>query len=118
MRGVAADFGSAGLVVEVVPEDFTLKQEALLNVVKHADVALYTLAAVSIWKIAGYAMIVFLAGLQTIPRELYEAASMDGAGRWRQLCSISAQTLRVRLRFCVSRRRKTRLSATSRACSG
>jgi ABC-type sugar transport system permease subunit len=43
-------------------------------------VALYTLAVVSIWKIAGYSMIVFLAGLQDIPPVLYEAAALDGAG--------------------------------------
>jgi sn-glycerol 3-phosphate transport system permease protein len=45
-----------------------------------ADVALYTLAVISIWKIAGYAMIVFLAGLQDIAPVLYEAAALDGAG--------------------------------------
>jgi sn-glycerol 3-phosphate transport system permease protein len=43
-------------------------------------VALYTLAAVSIWKITGYAMIIFLAGLQDIPPVLHEAAALDGAG--------------------------------------
>ncbi len=43
-------------------------------------VALYTLAAISIWKITGYAMIIFLAGLQDIPQVFYEAASLDGAG--------------------------------------
>ena len=43
-------------------------------------IALYTLAVVSIWKIAGYSMIVFLAGLQDIPPVLYEASALDGAG--------------------------------------
>jgi ABC-type sugar transport system permease subunit len=43
------------------------------------DVALYTLAAVSVWKITGYAMIVFLAGLTDIPRSVKEAAALDGA---------------------------------------
>jgi sn-glycerol 3-phosphate transport system permease protein len=51
-----------------------------INWLGDANVALYTIAAVSIWKIAGYAMIVFLAGLQDIPPVLYEAASLDGAG--------------------------------------
>jgi ABC-type sugar transport system permease subunit len=41
--------------------------------------ALPTLAIVGIWKLTGYAMIVFLAGLQSIPRHLYEAAALDGA---------------------------------------
>jgi sn-glycerol 3-phosphate transport system permease protein len=45
------------------------------------QVALYTLAAVSVWKITGYAMIIFLAGLQDIPPALHEAAALDGANR-------------------------------------
>lgn len=42
--------------------------------------ALVTLAAVTVWKITGYAMVVFLAGLRSVPRSLHEAASLDGAG--------------------------------------
>jgi ABC-type sugar transport system permease subunit len=42
--------------------------------------ALPTLAAVTVWKITGYAMIVFLAGLRAVPRSLHEAAALDGAG--------------------------------------
>jgi len=44
------------------------------------SVALYTLAGVSVWKITGYSMVIFLAGLQDIPRSLHEAAALDGAG--------------------------------------
>lgn len=44
------------------------------------DAALVTLAGVTIWKITGYAMVVFLAGLRAVPRSLHEAASLDGAG--------------------------------------
>jgi ABC-type sugar transport system permease subunit len=42
--------------------------------------ALPTLAVVGIWKLTGYAMVVFLAGLRAVPRALHEAASLDGAG--------------------------------------
>lgn len=42
--------------------------------------ALATLAFVTVWKITGYAMILFLAGLQSLPRQLLEAAALDGAG--------------------------------------
>lgn len=42
--------------------------------------ALVTLAAVAIWKITGYAMIVFLSGLRAVPPALEEAAALDGAG--------------------------------------
>jgi ABC-type sugar transport system permease subunit len=44
--------------------------------------ALPALAAVGVWKLTGYAMIVFLAGLQGVPRSLLEAAALDGAGAW------------------------------------
>lgn len=43
--------------------------------------ALVTLAGVTVWKITGYAMVVFLAGLRAVPKALHEAASLDGAGR-------------------------------------
>ena len=41
-----------------------------------------SLAILSIWKGLGFNMVLFLAGLQGIPRPLYEAAAIDGAGRW------------------------------------
>jgi ABC-type sugar transport system permease subunit len=41
--------------------------------------ALPTLAAVTVWKITGYAMVVFLAGLRSVPKSLHEAAALDGA---------------------------------------
>ena len=44
--------------------------------------ALPALAFVGVWKLAGYAMILFLAGLQSVPPSLLEAAALDGAGAW------------------------------------
>ncbi|MDR0641786.1 MAG: sugar ABC transporter permease [Treponema sp.] len=44
--------------------------------------ALFTVVLVVVWKQAGYYMIMFLAGLKNIPVHLYEAARIDGAGRW------------------------------------
>jgi ABC-type sugar transport system permease subunit len=41
--------------------------------------ALVTLAGVTVWKITGYAMVVFLAGLRAVPQSLHEAAALDGA---------------------------------------
>ncbi|HEV8247835.1 MAG TPA: sugar ABC transporter permease, partial [Polyangiaceae bacterium] len=43
-------------------------------------IAPYALAGVTIWKIAGYSMVLFIAGLQSIPPEVLEAAELDGAG--------------------------------------
>lgn len=44
---------------------------------------------VSVWKTAGYYMVIYLAALQNIPPELYEAASIDGADRWKQIRHIT-----------------------------
>src|SRR5699024_8532085 len=47
-----------------------------------------------IWKTASFVALILLAGLQTIPRSLYEAADVDGAGRWRQFVEITLPLLR------------------------
>jgi len=63
------------------------------------DVVLLTLAGVSVWKITGYAMVIFLAGLQDVPRSLLEAAALDGAGRWRRFWHITWPLLRPTAAF-------------------
>jgi multiple sugar transport system permease protein len=57
------------------------------------DVAIYAIAVVGIWSSIGYNAVLFLAGLQGIPRQYYEAASMDGAGRLRQFFRITLPLL-------------------------
>jgi len=56
-------------------------------------VALWSLVLVDVWKWYGFHMVIFLAGLQTIPAELYEAARIDGANRWRQFLHITLPLL-------------------------
>jgi multiple sugar transport system permease protein len=51
-----------------------------INFLGRADLALYTAIGVWVWKWLGITLIYWLAALQTIPQELYEAAEMDGAG--------------------------------------
>ena len=48
----------------------------------------------NIWKQSGYYMIFYLAGLQSIPKDIYEAARLDGANAWQQLLSITLPLLR------------------------
>lgn len=55
--------------------------------------ALLTLVVVYIWKMAGYHMILFLAGLQNIPDVYYEAAKIDGASPWQQLRYVTLPLL-------------------------
>jgi len=58
------------------------------------SLALWSLVIVAIWKNAGYFMIFYLAGLQGLPEDVYEAASLDGAGWFRQLVQITIPLLR------------------------
>jgi multiple sugar transport system permease protein len=55
--------------------------------------AMPAIILLAIWKNFGYNMIIFLAGLQAIPEELYEAAKIDGAGGWRQFRHITLPML-------------------------
>ncbi len=50
-----------------------------------ANVALFSVIAVDIWKWIGYHMVLYIAGLQGVPKDLYEAAEIDGAGRLAKL---------------------------------
>ncbi len=63
--------------------------------------ALPAIMLTSIWQGAGFQMVIILAGLQAINQELYEAAAMDGAGRWQQFFHITLPQLRNTLIFVV-----------------
>ncbi|WP_221567196.1 carbohydrate ABC transporter permease [Alkalihalobacillus sp. TS-13] len=55
--------------------------------------ALFAVMAVTVWKGLGYYMIIYLAGLQSIPSNLYEAAEIDGANKWQQTIRITIPML-------------------------
>ena len=55
--------------------------------------AMPSIILLSVWKNFGYNMLVFLAGLSSIPEELYEAAALDGAGAWNRLRHITLPML-------------------------
>jgi multiple sugar transport system permease protein len=55
--------------------------------------ALPAMVIVTVWKGLGYSMVIFLAGLQNIPRDLYNAATMDGAGAWKRFRHITLPLL-------------------------
>ncbi|WP_235281940.1 carbohydrate ABC transporter permease [Methyloterricola oryzae] len=57
------------------------------------DWAMPALILMAVWKNFGFNMIVFIAGLQAIPRRLYEAAQIDGAGAWQQFRHITLPLL-------------------------
>ena len=55
--------------------------------------AMPSIIILSVWKQVGYNMVIFLAGLQAVPQSLYEAASIDGAGRWQRFRNITLPLL-------------------------
>jgi len=57
------------------------------------DLAMPAIILMAVWKGFGYNMLIFIAGLQNIPEELYEASHMDGAGGWRQFMDITVPML-------------------------
>jgi len=59
------------------------------------------LATMIDWRWTGYNALIFLAAMQAIPRDLYESAALDGAGRWRQFISITLPSLRPTLFFVI-----------------
>lgn len=61
--------------------------------------ALPAIVLMSIWKSFGYNMVIFVAGLQTIPEELYEAASLDGAKGWTRFRHVTLPMLGPTLGF-------------------
>jgi multiple sugar transport system permease protein len=56
--------------------------------------AMWGIVLTSVWWVTGYYLVIYLAGLQDIPRHLYEAAAIDGAGAWRSFWSITLPLLR------------------------
>ncbi|MFJ8650249.1 carbohydrate ABC transporter permease [Streptomyces sp. NPDC093546] len=58
------------------------------------DNSFVTLLVVSVWKGWPFAFLIVMAGLQNIPREIYEAAALDGAGMWQQIRRITLPSLR------------------------
>jgi len=61
--------------------------------------ALPSVVVMSAWRNMGFLMVIFLAGLQTVPKEQHEAAEVDGAGAWQRFRNITLPTLRPTLLF-------------------
>ncbi|WP_211369944.1 carbohydrate ABC transporter permease [Nonomuraea turkmeniaca] len=71
------------------------------NWLQNQSTALPSIIVMTAWRSFGFNMVVLLAALQTIPRELYEAAEVDGAGRWARFRSVTVPSLRPVLLFCT-----------------
>ena len=64
-------------------------------------IAMPAIIILAVWKNFGYNMLIFIAGLQNIPDDLYEAARIDGAGAWRQFVDITIPMLAPTTVFVV-----------------
>jgi sn-glycerol 3-phosphate transport system permease protein len=65
-----------------------------VNWLGNPNMVLWSVILVNIWKQTGYYMLFYLAGLQNIPRELYEAADLDGANTWQKFFRLTVPLLR------------------------
>ncbi|OFI38251.1 ABC transporter permease [Arthrobacter sp. SW1] len=65
------------------------------------DLAIYAVMLMLIWLQIGYPLVIFMAALSRVDPELYEAAALDGAGKWRQVLAISLPTIRPEIFIVV-----------------
>ncbi|MBT2661611.1 sugar ABC transporter permease [Bacillus sp. ISL-45] len=63
------------------------------NLLVQSSTALAAVSAITVWKGLGYYMIIYLAGLQSIPKDVYESADIDGASVWQQFTRITIPML-------------------------
>ncbi|MFF8322509.1 ABC transporter permease [Streptomyces bobili] len=83
-------FGGAGILSQL------LRQHGYdgIDIMTDPETFKYLVTAQSVWKDAGWGIIVFLAALASVNPDLYEAAAMDGANRWRRMWHVTLPALR------------------------
>ena len=82
--------GGAGLINRLLRANGMEPIEIMTN----PDTFLLLVTSQAVWKDAGWGMIIFLAALSTIDPSQYEAAAVDGAGKWRRMWSITLPAIR------------------------
>lgn len=83
-------FGGAGLVNRLLADAGYTGFDLMTN----PDTFLVLVTAQAVWKDAGWGIIIFLAALSTVDPAQYEAAAMDGAGRWRRMWHVTLPAIR------------------------
>jgi multiple sugar transport system permease protein len=91
----------SGIVVSVIWQSL-LRPDGVLNAVlvdlgidsapgwlSDPGVALFSISGILCWQLLGFCVVVYLAGLNAVPKELHEAAIVDGAGWWRRFASVT-----------------------------
>ena len=72
-----------------------------INFLSNEHTAMNSIIFMSAWQGAGYQMMIFLAGLQGIPKDQYEAASVDGANKWNQFLFITLPGLKGTIKYVI-----------------
>lgn len=90
-----------GLLNAILPGE-PLPTRVEIGWLSNPSVALLAVVLVFAWSQFGFNAVLFTAGLQGIPKELHEAAALDGAGPWRRFFSITLPTLRATTFFVIA----------------
>ncbi len=87
---------SFGLINHIIGKEISWVSDPHLSI--------FSIAVIGIWSIIGYNMVLFLAGLQEVPRDFYEASEIDGASKVRQFFRITIPLISPTIFFvCVTR---------------
>ncbi|MBR4742933.1 MAG: sugar ABC transporter permease [Oscillospiraceae bacterium] len=97
---------SVVLFFQIVFSDLGVVNGVLENIGFHAadwtgEQAFWVLLILYLWKNTGYNVVLFLAALNSVPPDLYEAASLDGAGWWKKLTRITLPMIAPHTRFIL-----------------
>lgn len=93
-------FQTEGLINYYLVDVFHVLSEPV-TWLKNASTAFVAIDILGIWKGIGWSMVIYLAALQGIPKELQEAASIDGANRWQNFFKISLPLMRPTIVFTL-----------------
>lgn len=72
-----------------------------VNWISSPQIAIYSIGVIGIWGVIGYNMVLFLAGLQEVPKDYYEAASLDGANGFNQFIHITVPLISPTIFFVL-----------------
>jgi multiple sugar transport system permease protein len=92
--------GQAGLINWLLRDGLHLVDKNI-NWLGEPFTANLAIATLGIWKGVGWTMVIFMAGLQSIPQEIYEAAAIDGANSWQSLRRITLPLIRQTTLFIL-----------------
>ncbi|WP_440897623.1 carbohydrate ABC transporter permease [Amphibacillus sp. Q70] len=81
--------------------EITGSDRIFFNWLLDREFALYAMVVVFAWQMAGYMMIIYIAGIQGIPDEIIEAAKIDGAGFWQRIKNIMIPLLMPAFTICI-----------------